>query len=363
MNNLSKNTGIHPLQNKGILSQENAAPKPAAASTIQASQSRAGLWLAALLIVLIGLALLIGRYPSMILLSPSQLSTDVLAQRLVFNLRLPRILTAVLLGMSLSGAGAVMQMLFGNPLVEPGFLGVTQGASFGAALCIITFSHSIWVIQGSAAAFALAGLGLSYLLAQRVRFGGWVLRLVLAGIAISALFSSGVGVLKYLADPLTQLPEITFWLLGSLAALTWPQLLAILPAVIVGLAVMYRMRWRLNLLSLNDETAFSLGAAPGRERTLLLVAAVLAVAAVTAVAGMVGWVGLILPHLARRLTRADARYSLPTAMLLGGIFTVICDTLARTILAGEIPLGIITSFFGAGAFIFLMIRQRLPVQS
>jgi iron complex transport system permease protein len=131
--------------------------------------------------------------------------------------------------------------------------------------------------------------------------------------------------------------------------------------VLVGLAVMYRMRWRLNLLSLNDETAFSLGATPGRERALLLVAAVLAVSAVTAVAGMIGWIGLIVPHIARRLTRADARYSLPTAMLLGGMFTLVCDTLARTLMAGEIPLGILTSLFGAGAFIILMANQRLAV--
>jgi iron complex transport system permease protein len=190
-----------------------------------------------------------------------------------------------------------------------------------------------------------------------------VLRLVLAGIAVSALFSAGLGILKYMADPLTQLVEITFWLLGSLSAITWPQLLAILPAVLVGLAVMYRMRWRLNLLSLSDETAFSLGAAPGRERTLLLVASVLCVATVTAVAGMIGWIGLIVPHIARRLTRADARYSLPASMLLGGLFTLVCDTLARTLMAGEIPLGILTSLFGAGVFIVLMVSQRLAVHS
>ena len=307
-------------------------------------------------------SLFLGRYPGPVLLTLNRLASDQLAQRLVLNLRLPRLLTAVLLGMSLSAAGGIFQMIFGNPLVEPGFLGVSQGAAFGAALCIVCFGSAAWAVQGAAALFALLGLGFSYFLARRVRFGGWVLRLVLAGIAVSALFSAGLGVLKYMADPLSQLQEITFWLLGGLYALTWPQFLAILPAVVVGLAVAYQMRWRLNLLSLSDETAFSLGAAPGRERTLILVAAVIATAAVTSVAGMVGWVGLIMPHIARRLFGADARYMVPASMLIGATFTVLCDDLARILLPGEIPLGILTSLIGAAVFIALMMRQTGSAQ-
>lgn len=184
--------------------------------------------------------------------------------------------------------------------MEPGFLGVSQGAAFGATLCIVFMDGSAVLIQGSAAAFALAGLGLSYLLARRIRYGGWVLRLVLSGIAVSALFSAGLGVLKYMADPLRQLPEITFWLLGGLSSITWAKFISILPAVISGLAFLFLFRWRLNVLALNDETAFSMGAAPKRERLLLLTAAVLPTSAVISVAGMVGWVGLIMPHLAGR---------------------------------------------------------------
>ncbi|NMC79263.1 MAG: iron ABC transporter permease, partial [Chloroflexi bacterium] len=167
---------------------------------------------------------------------------------------------------------------------------------------------------------------------------------------------------KYIADPLSQLPEITFWLLGGLWSITWRQFLTILPAVAVGLLVAYRMRWRLNLLSLSDETAFSLGATPGRERTLVLIAAVMATSAVISVAGMVGWVGLIMPHIARRLFGADSRYTLPASMLIGAVFTLLCDDLGRTLLPGEIPLGILTSFIGAAVFIFLMVRQKIPVQ-
>jgi iron complex transport system permease protein len=188
------------------------------------------------------------------------------------------------------------------------------------------------------------------------------LRLVLSGIAVSALLSSGVGMLKYLADPLRQLPEITFWLLGGLWSVAWPQLLSILPVVLAGLVVIYVMRWRLNLLSLEDQTAFSLGIAPGRERLLLLSCAVAVTAAVVSVCGMVGWVGLIVPHLSRRFLRADARFALPGAMLIGAVFTVLCDDLARTLLAGEIPLGILTSLLGALGFILLMSTQNVPIR-
>lgn len=306
------------------------------------------------LIALFWISLLLGRYPTPGFLSLERLLSDELANRLVFQLRLPRLLTALLLGMSLSAAGFVFQLLFGNPLVEPGFLGVSQGAAFGAALSIVLFSSRALVVQTNAALFALAGLGLSYLLARRLRYGGWVLRLILAGIAISAFFSSGVGLLKILADPLSQLPEITFWLLGGLASITWQKFFSILPFSLLGLALLLFYRWRLNVLALNDETAFSLGAAPQRERALLIVAAVLPTAATISVAGMVGWVGLIVPHLARRLFGAEARFSLPGALLLGGWFIIFCDNLARTLLNGEIPLGILTSLIGAVAFLVLL---------
>ena len=296
------------------------------------------------------------------MLSYEQISQDVLAQRLMFNLRLPRILTAILAGMTLSSAGYVFQMLFGNPLVEPGFLGVSQGSAFGAALAIVFLSNAAWLVQSLAAFFGILGLGLTYFMAHRVRYGGWVLRLVLAGIAISALFSSGVGILKYFADPLKQLPEITFWLLGGLYSITWTRFLSILPAVVISLIILYRMRWRLNVLSLSDETAFSLGAAPQRERLLLLIASVIATAAIISVAGMVSWVGLIMPHIARRLFGADARYSLIGSMILGAGFMLICDNLARTLIAGEIPLGILTSLIGAIGFMYLMTIQRVKVQ-
>jgi iron complex transport system permease protein len=311
------------------------------------------------LLVTLGLSVFVGRYPSPYWMSPLRLQSDELARHLVWSLRLPRLLTALLLGMTLSAAGLVMQMVFRNPLVEPGFLGVTHGAAFGAALCILWHTSSPVAIEVSATLFGLLGLLLSYSFAQRIRFGGWVLRLVLAGIAVSALFSSGTGILKYLADPLTQLPEITFWLLGGLWSVTWRDLLYLLPFVLPALTVIYLMRWRLNLLSLSDDTAFSLGTAPGRERAVVLVAAVLTTAALTAVSGVVGWVGLIVPHIARRICGSNAQYALPVSMLVGGIFVIACDDLARVLLPGEIPLGILTALIGSVIFIALLTRGTL----
>jgi len=233
-------------------------PRPSVAALL------AGLGLT--LVAVLVLSIFFGRYPVPYWIPPDLLFTDDMAQRLVLGLRLPRLIVSLALGMSLAAAGTVMQMIFRNPLVEPGFLGVTQGAAFGAALSILFLGSSLLVVQGVATFFALAGLALSYLLARYMRFGGWVLRLVLAGIAVSALFSSGVGVLKYLADPLTQLPEITFWLLGGLWSVTWRDPLLVAPVVLSSLTVLLLMRWRLNLLALNEETSHSLGVRPVFER-------------------------------------------------------------------------------------------------
>ncbi|MFV1949499.1 MAG: FecCD family ABC transporter permease [Anaerolineales bacterium] len=307
-------------------------------------------------------SIFIGRYPKPPWMPLSLLRTDNLARQLVLNLRLPRILVALLLGMVLSAAGTVLQMVFRNPLVEPGFLGVSQGAAFGAAVSILWLHNHPLVIELSATFFGLLALGLSYFISTRIRYGGWVLRLILSGVAVSALFSAGVGVLKYIADPLTELPEITFWLLGGLYSVTWKDFIYVLPFALVGLSVVLAMRWRINLLSLNDDTAFSLGASLTRERLVLLVTIIAATAALTAISGVISWVGLIVPHIARRIFGASAEKSLPAAMLLGGRFTVLADDLARTLLAGEIPLGILTSAIGAGLFIYLMISMGLKVR-
>jgi iron complex transport system permease protein len=326
------------------------------------------LWGLSLLVVLtFAVSLFVGRYPRPPLMPPHYLFDDELARRLVLNLRLPRIIGACIVGAcivgaSLAGAGLVLQMIFRNPLVSPGFLGVSQGAGFGAALAIIFLgAASLWV-EGLAVVFAFAGLAASYWLAQRIRFGDWALRLVLAGIAVSAFFSAGLGVLNYVADPLQALPNIVFWLLGGLWGATWPELLRVLPITVVSLTVLMLMRWRLNLLSLRDESAFSLGASLARERLLIMTAAVAATAATVALAGIVGWVGLIIPHLARRIVGVNAKYAMPAAMLLGAVFVILCDDIARTMLAGDVPLGILTSLLGALFFVVLLTSQSITLR-
>ncbi|MBI9101356.1 MAG: iron ABC transporter permease [Spirochaetales bacterium] len=307
-----------------------------------------------ILLILIFLSLLIGRYPRPGIISPGLIFSDPLLQKVILQLRLPRMIVALLLGASLGGGGLVMQTIMANPLVEPGFLGVSQGAAFGAALAIMAGASSIFPIQLSAVVFAIMGLAFSYFVAKRLTFGGWILRLLLAGIITSALFTAGIGVIKSLADPMKELQEITFWMMGGLWGVGWKEVLWTSPVVLLCLSVFWVFRWRINLLSLDDRISFSLGTSPEKLKVILLVCAVIAVALVISVSGLVGWIGLIAPHLARRIFGADTRYSLPGAVYLGACGTLIFDDLARTIMMNEIPLGIITSSFGALIFLIIM---------
>jgi iron complex transport system permease protein len=317
-------------------------------------------WWAGILGIVFAASLLLGRYPDLGLISPERLLSDPLAQRLVLNLRLPRLLAAVLVGMSLATAGWTFQVVLGNPLVEAGLLGVSQGSAFGAALSILVWGSNAIGVQSGAIGFGLLGLALSWGIAQAIRMGDWILRLLLAGIAVSALFSAGVGLLKYLADPLRQLPEITFWLLGGLWSVTWPRLGSVAPVMGLGLAVLGLLRWRLNVLGLDQDVARSLGVPIHRERWLVLGAAVVVTAAAIAVGGLISWVGLLVPHWIRRWGYVDSQSGIPATMLLGGLFVLVCDDLARLLSPGEIPLGILTALLGASGFALLMILKPRP---
>ncbi len=303
------------------------------------------------------LSFFLGRYPEPYFTGISDLLENELVYRIVMDIRLPRIIMAFVLGTVLAVSGNVFQMIFRNPLVDAGFLGVSGGAAFGASLGIVILGANVWAIQSSAAFFALAGLGVTYTVAVRIRVGDWVLRLILAGIAVSAVFSAGTGALKYLADPLKELPDITFWLLGGLWGITWADTLQVIAVTFPCLFIIWLMRWRLNLLSMQDETVFSLTAAPEKERLLLLIVSVIATAAVVSKAGKIGWVGLIVPHIARRLVGSDSQKTIPCAMLTGGLFVLICDDISRSVLSGEIPLGILTSMAGAVLFIGLLMNR------
>ena len=299
-------------------------------------------------------AILLGRYPRPGFTSLDSIRTDPIAQNLILNLRLPRILTAVILGASLAAAGTVFQTVFSNPLVEPGFLGVSQGAAFGAAFSIIFLQNTTFSIQVSAVIFSLIGLFASFAISRHLKTESWTLRLVLAGIMVSALFSAGLGVLKYIADPLSELPEITFWLLGGLWTVTWDKILPVVIPVLISLGIIFAYRWRLNILGLDEKIIFTSGINGGREKGIILLLAVLTIAPLIAVTGIINWVGLNMPHVSRKLFGGNTKLNLPGAMLLGAIFTVWCDTLGRILTPGEIPLGILTSLFGAFAFIIIM---------
>ena len=304
----------------------------------------------------------LGRYPSPFFTSLFDILNDDLVCRVIWGIRIPRIITAFITGMVLAASGMVFQMIFRNPIVDAGFLGVSGGAAFGASLGIVMLGGTQVAIQGSSALFAFLGLGLSWTVATRIGFGDWVLRLILSGIAVSAIFASGTGLLKYLADPLRELPDLTFWLLGGLWGISWSDTRQVMIICLPCLFVIWLFRWRLNLLSMKDETIFSLVANASRERIFLLLISVLATSAVVCKAGQIGWVGLIIPHISRRLVGSDAQKALPCSLMLGGFFLLVCDDVSRTLLSGEIPLGILTSFIGAGLFLILLMNPKLKIK-
>lgn len=337
-----------------------------------ATAPRAGLrlrgyavWLAVLGAILLA-ALAAGKYP----VSPGEILRIVLggltgtdsgasatAETVIWNVRLPRVLAGLLVGASLAAAGAVYQGLFRNPLVSPDILGVSAGASLGAVAGIF-LSQSVVMIQGFAFAGGLVAVALVYAVGSAVRGRDPVLVLVLAGIAIGALLGACISLLKVLADPYDQLPAITFWLLGSLASVTRGDLVSILPAVILGLTPMVLLRWRMNLMTLEDEEARALGIETRRLRLLFVAAATLMTAAAVSISGIVGWIGLLVPHVARMLVGPDFSRLLPAALMLGGGYVVGVDTLARTVAEVEIPLGILTAAIGAPFFLWLLMSAR-----
>ena len=239
--------------------------------------------------------------------------------------------------------------------VSPDILGVSAGAGLGAVLAI-WLGLPLGAVQGFAFVGGLVAVGAVLGLALLVRRHDPVLVLVLAGVAVGALLGAGIALIKTVADPTTQLPSITFWLMGGLNAITASDLLSTAPALLLGLLPMALLRWRMNLLSLDDDEAEALGVPVARMRMLLVAAATLATAAAVSIAGIIGWVGLVVPHVARLLVGPDFGRLLPASLMLGGGFLVVADTLARTVADIELPLGIVTALVGAPFFLFLLAR-------
>ncbi|MCX7026141.1 MAG: iron ABC transporter permease [Spirochaetes bacterium] len=300
------------------------------------------------------LYLFAGRYPGPGFTNPGLLFSDETARRIFLSIRLPRALGAILLGAVLGGSGAAFQTIFGNPLVDAGFLGVSQGAAFGASIALVAGGRGRLPdlpVALSSFAFALLALWASLALSRRFRFGGQVLRLILAGLAVSAFFSALLAAVKYVADPLSQLPDIVFWTMGSLSSMGWNRLMTMAPLSIVSLAAIYLLRWRATVLSLDDDVTRSMGIRPELERTIIALAAALGVAAVTAACGIVAWIGLVVPQFARMAAGADGRDSFPLSMAGGVVFALLADGIARTLFPGELPLGIVTALLGAVLFV------------
>lgn len=322
--------------------------------------------LAAFMVVAAFASLMLGRFPiapdqavgmlASLVFPVEQTWTDQM-ESLFFNVRLPRILLALMIGACLSAAGAAFQGTFQNPLVSPDILGASQGAAFGAALAIL-------LVGGAAAtslfAFAFSMLTvLIVLLISNHAKGNRVLVVVLAGVMVSSLFQSGVSFCKLVADPADDLPAITYWLMGSLSGVT--NLGEVGKAAIpmaVGMAVLFALRWRINILTMGDDEASTMGINAKQTRYIVLLAATLVTAASVSVSGIIGFVGLIVPHLARMMVGSDYRKLIPASTLLGASFLLIVDNVSRLATTAEIPIGILTAIIGAPFFLYLITRKK-----
>ncbi len=273
---------------------------------------------------------------------------------IVWDIRAPRILMSVFTGIALSIAGVIYQSIFRNPIVEPYILGVSSGAAFGASVGILYPFFTLGV-KLFAFIFAMLSLTISYSLAYR-RDRTPIVSLVLSGIIIGSIFTAMVSILKYISDD-TQLREIVFWMMGGMYYSSWNDVLVNGIAVGVIFLLMWRLSWKLNILSMGDETSKSLGIHPELYKAIFIISATFITAMIVSTVGIIAWVGLMIPHMARMIVGADNRYLLPTASLLGAVYIVICDTLARVLIESEIPIGIITSIIGA-PFLLWLLRSR-----
>ena len=280
-------------------------------------------------------------------------NTVLHADAVLFEIRGPRIVAALTVGAALAAAGAAYQNLFRNPLVSPDILGVSSGAALGAVAGIF-LSLPIIATQGLAFAGGLAAVGIIYFMGNKIRGHDPVLSLVLTGVVVSSLLGSGLALLKYAADPYNQLPAITYWLLGSFAGVTRAEVGSVVLIVAASLVPLFLLRWRVNLLALPDDEARALGLNVQRTRLIVMVVATLMTAATVALAGIIGWVGLVVPHAVRLLVGAEFSRLLPLAMIIGGTFMLIVDTLCRTIAPVEIPPGVLTALIGTPIFLLLM---------
>ena len=270
----------------------------------------------------------------------------------VWNIRLPRVLLSILVGACLAAAGAAYQGVFQNPMAAPDILGASAGAGFGAALAILLGLSSAGITLGAFAS-SLLTVALVFSVSRRAK-GDRILGLVLAGIMVSSLFQAGTSFIKLVADPSNQLPQITYWLMGSLSGARWSEIRFVVLPMLAGLIPLLLLRWQLNVVTMGDDEARAMGVNAPRIRLLIVICSTLVTASAVSVSGMIGWVGLVIPHMTRRLVGSDYRFLMPASMLGGGIFLLIVDNISRNVTASGIPIGILTAFVGAPFFLWLI---------
>jgi iron complex transport system permease protein len=279
---------------------------------------------------------------------------DRVQDTIVWRIRLPRILVAVMVGFALATAGSVYQGTFRNPLVEPFILGVSAGASFGASLAIFC-PRFFLSVQVAAFLFALLAVGIAYS-ASRTRGTNSTVVLILAGVIISSIFQSMVSIIKYASDD-AALRAIVFWIMGGFYYAGWQDVAMLSPVTLLCFGALWLLSWRLNILSMGDEEAHTLGVNPDRLKLVFILLATLITAVAVASAGVIAWVGLMMPHAARMILGPDHRFVIPAAATMGGIYLLLCDTVARTLTGTEIPISIVTSLLGA-PYLFYLLRAR-----
>lgn len=312
-------------------------------------------------LALIFITLFIGRYPIpvsavvQILWSKFTLSFCSVSQThqtIVWDIRMPRAILGAMVGGSLAVSGAAFQGLFRNPLVSSGILGVTSGAGFGAALAIVLF-HTTAPIYVFAFLFGGLAVLLSFLIA-RVYNTTPTIMLVLGGTIVSSVFAALISFAKYVADPTNELPSIVFWLMGSLASARYQDIVVAGIPMLAGTIGIVAVRWRINVLSMGDKEAHTLGVNTKLNKGIVIICATLATAGAVCVSGVIGWVGLVIPHIGRMLVGNDNRVLIPTSMSLGACFLIMVDNMGRLITGSEIPLGILTALVGGPFFVYLL---------
>lgn len=281
---------------------------------------------------------------------------DPTLETVILDVRLPRILAAILIGGALSLSGAAYQSLFKNPLVSPDILGVSAGAGFGASLAMLC-EGSWGLIQGYAFIFGSLSVIFSFLISKI--FGkGDITVLVLAGIAVAGLFRAFISILKYLADPTDTLPSIVFWLMGSLAKVSNSDVFLIAPFILLACFMLFLIRHQVNALSAGSQVAATMGVNVSFVKTVIVISATMLTVSAVSIAGIIGWVGLIIPHMARMISGASFQRQLSSSFLLGGIFLLVVDNIARGVGDNELPLGVLTALVGTPAFVFLLSRVK-----